>query len=144
MHFLTLCVLASLSAGLHLQHQLNHQLNGCVQKLHQSQAHRLPHLLLAQMLRLLQPQSQRKKESKVLIRSDASQRLNEEPLTPLAKGRDMAFKLLKKKSDAANLALSLQNVPYAEQLAKEMNGFTKEFESVSCMLGSAFCEVCAI
>ena len=68
----------------------------------------------------------------------------EEPLTPLAKGRDMASKLLKKKSDAANLGLSLQNVPYAEQLAKEMSGFTKEFESFSCMLGSVFCEVCAV
>ncbi len=68
----------------------------------------------------------------------------EEPVTPLAKGRDMASKLLKKKSDAANLALSLQNVPYAEQLAKEMNGFTKEFESFSCMFGNVFCEVCAV
>ena len=68
----------------------------------------------------------------------------EEPVTPLAKGRDMASKLLKKKSDAANLALSLQNVPYAEQLAKEMNGFTKEFESFSCMFGNVFCEVYAV
>ena len=39
----------------------------------------------------------------------------EEPLTAIQKGRDMASKLLKKKSDAANLALTLQAVPYGEQ-----------------------------
>lgn len=42
----------------------------------------------------------------------------------------MASKLLKKKSDAANLALTLQSVPYAEQLCTEMNNFSKQFEQL--------------
>ena len=57
----------------------------------------------------------------------------EEPVTPLSKGREMGSKLLKKKSDAANLALTLQAVPYAEQLCTEMTAFAKQFESLSCI-----------
>lgn len=56
----------------------------------------------------------------------------EEPLTAIQKGRDMASKLLKKKSDAANLALTLQAVPYGEQLHKEMESFSSAFENFSC------------
>ena len=64
----------------------------------------------------------------------------EEPVTPLAKGREMATKLLKKKSDAANLALTLQSVSYAEQLCSEMNSFAKRFEWSRCILRSTcFC-----
>ena len=57
----------------------------------------------------------------------------EEPLTAIQKGRDMANKLLKKKSDAANLALTLQAVPYGEQLHKEMENFSSAFENLGCI-----------
>lgn len=50
------------------------------------------------------------------------------PLTPLMKGRDMAGKLLKKKSNSGNLALTLQAVPYANELCKEMANFAQQFE----------------
>lgn len=59
----------------------------------------------------------------------------EEPVTPLAKGRDMGARLLKKKSEAANLALTLQTVAYAEQLCNEMKNFAKDFEFPSCSIG---------
>ena len=59
----------------------------------------------------------------------------EEPLTALQKGRDMAGKLLKKKSDSANLALTLQSIPYAEQLCKEMQNFSNLYETPSCTAG---------
>ena len=59
----------------------------------------------------------------------------EEPLTALQKGRDMAGKLLKKKSDSANLALTLQSIPYAEQLCKEMQHFSSLYEKPSCIAG---------
>ena len=58
---------------------------------------------------------------------------SEEPVTALAKGREMAAKLLKKKSDSANLALTLQSVAYAEQLCSEMNSFSKRFEFWVCV-----------
>ena len=51
-----------------------------------------------------------------------------EPLTPLAKGRDMAQKLLKKKGDADKLALTLKAVPYAQQLADDMVKYVQSFE----------------
>lgn len=50
------------------------------------------------------------------------------PLTPLQKARDMCQKCLKKKGDASNLALTLQSVPYADTLSKEMNNFAQKFE----------------
>lgn len=59
----------------------------------------------------------------------------EEPLTALQKGRDMAGKLLKKKSDSANLALTLQSIPYAEQSRKEMQNFSGLYEKPSCIAG---------
>ena len=43
------------------------------------------------------------------------------PLTPLQKARDMCQKLLKKKSDASNLGLTLQSIPFAGALSTEMN-----------------------
>lgn len=49
-------------------------------------------------------------------------------LTPLQKAEDMCKKLLKKKSDASNLALTLQALPYCEQLRVDMNKFAGEFE----------------
>ena len=50
------------------------------------------------------------------------------PLTPLQKARDMCQKLLKKKSDAGNLGLTLQSIPFAEALSNEMNSYAKKFE----------------
>ena len=58
----------------------------------------------------------------------------EEPVTPLLKGREMAGKLLKKKSDAANLALTLQSVPYGDQLCGEMKTFAKDFEILGSLV----------
>ena len=49
-------------------------------------------------------------------------------LTPLQKAKDMCTKLLKKKSDASNLGLTLQSVAYAEALSAEMTQFAKKFE----------------
>ena len=50
------------------------------------------------------------------------------PLTPLQKARDMCQKLLKKKSDASNLGLTLQSIPFAGALSTEMNNYAKKFE----------------
>ena len=50
------------------------------------------------------------------------------PLTPLQKAKDMCTKLLKKKSDASNLGLTLQSVAYADALSAEMTLFAKKFE----------------
>lgn len=49
-------------------------------------------------------------------------------LTPLHKAKDMCTKLLKKKSDASTLSLTLQSLPYADALSKEMGNFAKQFE----------------
>ena len=49
-------------------------------------------------------------------------------LTPLQKAKDMCTKLLKKKSDASNLGLTLQSVAYADALSAEMTQFAKKFE----------------
>ena len=54
------------------------------------------------------------------------------PLTPLQKARDMCQKLLKKKSDASKLGLTLQSIPFAAALSTEMNSYAKKFE----LLGS--------
>eukprot|EP00435_Cladocopium_sp_Y103_P000818 s3947_g1.t1 len=56
------------------------------------------------------------------------------PLTPLQKAKDMCSKCLKKKSDASNLGLTLQSIPYADALSAEMTSFAKKFEC----LGSHF------
>lgn len=53
-------------------------------------------------------------------------------LTPLEKGRDMAQKLLKKKSDSSQLALTLQPLPYGEALKTEMDKFSRLFECPGC------------
>lgn len=42
----------------------------------------------------------------------------------------MAGRLLLKKSEAGNLALTLQTVAYAEQLCNEMKNFAKDFENL--------------
>ena len=55
------------------------------------------------------------------------------PLTPLQKARDMCQKLLKKKSDAGNLSLTLQSIPYADALSKEMSSFAQRFEFLGSM-----------
>ncbi|CAL1170983.1 unnamed protein product [Cladocopium goreaui] len=51
-------------------------------------------------------------------------------LTPLQKAKDMCTKLLKKKSDASNLGLTLQSVAYADALSAEMTQFAKKFEEL--------------
>ena len=56
------------------------------------------------------------------------------PLTPLQKAKDMCGKCLKRKSDASNLGLTLQSIPYADALSSEMTAFAKKFEC----LGSHF------
>ena len=58
------------------------------------------------------------------------------PLTPLQKAKDMSTKLLKKKSDASNLGLTLQSIPYADALSNEMVGFAKRFELLGRFLES--------
>lgn len=62
------------------------------------------------------------------------------PLTPLAKGKDTAVKVLKKKGAASEMALTLQNVQFAEQLREEMTRFAGLFECLSLHLcGFAVC-----
>jgi hypothetical protein len=50
------------------------------------------------------------------------------PLTAVQKARDMCTKLLKKKNDAGTLTLTLQTLPYAEALSKEMEKYAMQFE----------------
>ena len=50
------------------------------------------------------------------------------PLTAVQKAKDMCTKLLKKKNDAGTLNLTLQPLPYAEALSKEMEKFAAQFE----------------
>lgn len=50
------------------------------------------------------------------------------PLTAVQKAKDMCNKLLKKKNDAGNLMLTLQSLPYADALSKEMEKFAAQFE----------------
>ncbi|CAL1157224.1 unnamed protein product [Cladocopium goreaui] len=52
------------------------------------------------------------------------------PLTPLQKAKDMCGKCLKRKSDASNLGLTLQSIPYADALSSEMTAFAKKFEDL--------------
>ena len=73
---------------------------------------------------LLPPDQQPKKKQKVAK--------EQPPLTSLQKGRDMAGKLLKKKSEASTLSLTLQTQPYAAPLSAEMFKFAQEFEQIGC------------
>ena len=57
----------------------------------------------------------------------------QEPTGALAKGRDMTSKLLKKKSEASNLALTLASVPYADALREEMRSYAEKFEPLGCI-----------
>ena len=57
----------------------------------------------------------------------------EEPVTAIQKGREMGNQLLKKKADAGSLSLTLQSIPYAAELMKEMQNFSTEFESFGCI-----------
>lgn len=79
-----------------------------------------------------QPEEEEKKNGNKRRRSGEEQ----VPLTPLQKARDMSNKLLKKKSDASNLGLTLQSIPYADALSNEMTGFAKKFELLGIFLDS--------
>ena len=50
------------------------------------------------------------------------------PLTPMQKASDMMNKCLKKKSDASNLALTLQPIAYADALSTEMQSYATKFQ----------------
>ena len=53
------------------------------------------------------------------------------PMTPLQKGKETAAKVLKKKGTASEMALTLQNVMFAEQLREEMSRFAALFECLA-------------
>ncbi len=49
----------------------------------------------------------------------------------MQKATDMMNKCLKKKSDASNLALTLQPIAYADALSAEMQSYSTKFQLLS-------------
>lgn len=54
------------------------------------------------------------------------------PTTALQRGREACNKLLAKKTQASNVALTLKSVVYADALCAEMQNFAQQFERFGC------------